>query len=368
MDSSTARPQTREAAGPAELLESIPHAKTHHTFLAANAQAHHSPLWAFADIIDNCREAWATKCSIWMRGDSSLEIMDNGEGMSEYTLSSAISIAFTTKDYTTGKHYGMGVTTAIPRLSRNALCFSYNPESKHYTVAYLSTSLSKAIGSDELKLPQCTWSQLTPGAFLQHKVGRLAPFSLQQRKSSLSVILQNSPFESESELLAEFSSLEEQGTKWLLFDLRTEELELKPEKHDVGMRSKAATSGQWDHECSLRSFLEILYYLDSEMTTPQMQMRIQGVPVIPRNWSTFLHQSGSQYSYRPSGGVPTANAKVSFGYVQPLEQVIAAFQARGNHGYSTQVIAKKAKEQLSEYMVRQSLLQLNRKTHHILAC
>ena len=44
--------------------------------------------------------------------------------MSEHRLSCAISIAYTEKDYTTGKHYGMGVTTAIPRLAKHALCFS----------------------------------------------------------------------------------------------------------------------------------------------------------------------------------------------------------------------------------------------------
>ena len=57
-----------------------------------------------------------------------IEIVDDGEGMSEYTLSCAISIAFTKKDFTTGKHYGMGVTTAVPRLAKNALCFSYDPK------------------------------------------------------------------------------------------------------------------------------------------------------------------------------------------------------------------------------------------------
>ena len=52
------------------------------------------------------------------------------------------------------------------------------------------------------------------------------------------MILSNSPFKSEAELLAEFVDLGEQGTKWFLFDLRAEELELQPESHDVGMRGK----------------------------------------------------------------------------------------------------------------------------------
>ena len=347
MDSTEARAQARSAFMQADLLDSIPHAKTHHTFLDANAQAHHSPLWAFADIIDNSREAWATKCSINMRGDSMIEIVDDGEGMSEYTLSCAISIAFTKKDFTTGKHYGMGVTTAVPRLAKNALCFSYDPKAQHYTVAFLSTALSQTIGSDELKLPQCTWSHLMPGAIMQQKVSRFAPFSQLQRQSSLSVILSNSPFKSEAELLAEFVDLGEQGTKWFLFDLRAEELELQPESHDVGMRGKAAASGCWAHEYSLRGFLEILYYYDNEEAKrEQMKMTVLEMPVMARNWTTFLHNSGTLMTYRPQGGLPTSNAKMSFGYAKPLKEVIAAFEDRGSNKNK----AGSSFERLSQYM------------------
>ena len=345
-ESSESRAHARSAFMQADLLESIPHAKTHHTFLNANAQAHHSPLWAFADIIDNSREAWATQYSINMREGAMLEIVDNGEGMSEYTLSCAVSIAYTKKDFTTGKHYGMGVTTAVPRLATNALCFSYHPESRHYTCAYLSTALSKAIGSDELKLPQCTWSQLMPGAIMEHKVNRLAPFTLQQRHSSLSVILDNSPFKDEIELLAEFADLEERGTKWLLFDLRTEELKLLPDIQDVEMRGKAAASGSWPHEFSLRGFLEVLYYYDDEVAKrEQMKLIIQGMPVIPRNWHTWLHHRGSA-SYRPQGGLPSSTAKMFFGYAQPLEKLIAAFEDRKAH--KNQIGS--SFERLSQYM------------------
>ena len=124
MNAASSRGAARAAFFQAETLDSLPHAKTHHSFLEANAQAHGDPMFAFADIIDNSREAKATTCAISVRDGLILEIADDGEGMSESTLSCAISIAYTSKDYTTGKHYGMGVTTAIPRLAKSALCFS----------------------------------------------------------------------------------------------------------------------------------------------------------------------------------------------------------------------------------------------------
>ena len=110
----------------ADLLESIPHAKTHHTF-SCNTQAHHSPLWAFADIIDNS-EAWATQCSINMREGAMLEIVDNGEGMSEYTLVCGLHRVHK------GLYYGQalwnGSHDGCPSVGDECTCFSYhlNPD------------------------------------------------------------------------------------------------------------------------------------------------------------------------------------------------------------------------------------------------
>ena len=45
------------------------HAKTHHSFLDANSQAHQDPFYAFADIVDNSREAHSTRCAIGVRNE-----------------------------------------------------------------------------------------------------------------------------------------------------------------------------------------------------------------------------------------------------------------------------------------------------------
>ena len=353
MQSAEERLKHRQAFANAERLDHLPHAKTHHSFLDANAQAHHDPLYAFADIIDNSREAKATRCRISMRDESRwrlLEIADDGEGMSEHTLSCAISIAYTRKDFTTGKHYGMGVTTAVPRLAKNALCFSYHHDSHHWTVAMVSGALNKKIGSDELKLPQCTWSHLMAGAILEERIKDRAPFSAQQRRHSLDVILGNSPFKTEEALLAEFTDIAGEGshpcagTKWVLWDVPTDELELKPGQHDVLVRGKRAHP--WPHECSLRAYLEVLYYYDNEVAKRSpMEMDIQGQIVMPRNWSNYLHNAGSS-SYKPHGGLPNAQAKLSFGYAKPLEQVLAAFEERG----SSKNAPGAHYERLSQYM------------------
>ena len=66
----SARSSARSTFLHAETVDCLPHAKTHHSFLDANAQAHHDPLFAFADIIDNSREAHATNCTVGVRGRS----------------------------------------------------------------------------------------------------------------------------------------------------------------------------------------------------------------------------------------------------------------------------------------------------------
>ena len=330
-----ARSEARSAFAHADKLESLPHAKTHASFLEANAQSHADPFHAFADIIDNSREARALRCSINTRDEKLLEITDDGEGMSEYTLSCAISIAYTSKDFTTGKHYGMGVTTAIPRLGKSALCFSVHRESGHYTLAMLSSQLSKNLGADELKLPQCSWYALMPGAIVQDQVRQRTPFSTQQRHQSLDVILQYSHFESEAALLAEFTDLGESGTKWLCWNVRTDELDLKvpcegrmkQPPADIRLFGKKPFGPK--HESSLRAYLEVLYYYDNEIAQrPVMTMELQGKPIVPRNWSTYLHQQSSA-SYKPQGA-PIAVAKMAFGYALPLPDVVTIFEDKNS--------------------------------------
>jgi hypothetical protein len=118
---------------------------------------------AFGDIIDNCKESGASKLSIDVRtysGRPMLIISDNGTGMTEAKVREGLmSIGYTSKDLSTGKHYGFGAKTAIPRICDSAFLFTREAGSRYRTVGLISTVFSDKMGSTETKMPLCSWEE-----------------------------------------------------------------------------------------------------------------------------------------------------------------------------------------------------------------
>ena len=73
----------------------------------------------------------------------------------------------------------------------------------------------------------------------------------------------------------------------------------------------------------LRSFSEVLYYADNDHT-PELAISIKGQPVVPRNWTKYLHVQ-EHYEHRPLGMRPQSRATFCFGYPVPLKRLGNAF-------------------------------------------
>ena len=157
------------------------------TFLDKNAQSHASAMTAFGDIIDNGRESGATRLSIEVRtycGQPLLVITDNGCGMTEAKVREGLmSIGYTSKDLSTGKHYGFGGKTAIPRICDSALIFTREEQARYRTVGLLSTVFSDKIGSNETKMPLCSWEEHGVNVVAETSE-HLAPLTVSQREAS----------------------------------------------------------------------------------------------------------------------------------------------------------------------------------------
>eukprot|EP00962_Isochrysis_galbana_P028077 scaffold8850_cov134-Isochrysis_galbana.AAC.16 len=303
-------------------LPLLPSMRTAPSFLSSNAQSHLHPLSAWADILDNCREGEATRIDINVRSVSQqivVEIIDNGCGMDEKQLRDGIlSIGYTDKGLETGKHYGMGSTTSIPRLATDGLILSLTRGGLP-TVGYLSTRLSDQRTENQTVVPQCTWART--GSVLQTNAGTDVTF--EQRAESLKVILAHSPFSSEGALRREFDALGQAGTKIVLWNLSAEH-QLEQHSQDVCF---SAAEDAWAHEKSLRGLLEVLYYHDNQ-TPHKTKVYIKGGLVVPRNWQQFLRATQHEYSYRPHAASTAHDserpcARTLFGYAQPLAAVVA---------------------------------------------
>ena len=305
----------------AKAMDLIPNMRAAPTFLETNAQAHPTVFSPIADLADNCVEARASRLTIDLYstdGLSMLKIVDDGVGMSERTLlDGPLSLAYTGK---LGTHYGMGATTSIPAIAPYALIFSCVGGTKR-TIGCISSALSVRVRAQQTKMPQVSWEATAEGWQLVETTDEDYPHPLAARAASLELITSFGPYCSEAALMAAFEEMPCSGTSIVLWG---NELDGKY-KRDGGAKdvlNKRAPPKSWGHDLSLREFLSVLYYVDDD-TPPPLDIYLMGRRVTPRNWSSYLHQSGDA-SYSPQGA--TQPVAMRFGHAVSLAELVANFK------------------------------------------
>ena len=130
------------------------------------------------------------------------------------------------------------------------------------------------------------------------------------------------------------------GTRLVLFECDPSQWQL--ERTDLRVVATDELSApRPPHDASLRTYLEVLYYCDDNVSPP-LEIHLCTEPVRPRNWTTFLHHwpSGqAHYSYTPDSvrleraSNPSSKvygASVAFGTSEPLEDIWRVFAAKGS--------------------------------------
>ena len=317
-------------------LSVVPSFSTGATFLDAHAQAHHKPLSAFGDLVDNAGESGATALRILHESNPdnsrlTITLTDNGRGMSEYQLRVGIGgIGHSDKAHRAEDHFGVGAKSALPRLSPNSLVFSKSGSMR--TVALISTTLSRKLGSYELKVPLVTWGA---DDRVLTETADDAPLALEQRQRSLQLLLKHTPFGTERMLLEQFACITSPtGTRCVLFDCNPSQFVTSAADICIAREGEGGEDvvSPPAHEESLRAYLEVLWYADDSVQ-PTMQVYLCGHHVLPRNWSTFLLEwpaGRPPYSYEPrflaeankADEKQSYGAMVRFGTTAPLDEII----------------------------------------------
>ena len=173
-------------------------------FLENIKQSHVSAMSAWGDVVDNSRDARATRLDIRVcrtpSGNDMVVLTDNGVGMSETDMATGIrGIGYTDKGLETGQHYGFGSTTSLPRLSDHCVVLSARDD--QMTACMLSTKLQSLLETAETVMPHCTWT--SAGELLNTTTEFLSPAA---RRNSLHTLSTFSPF-SESDLLMQVQLL-----------------------------------------------------------------------------------------------------------------------------------------------------------------
>ncbi|CAA7039892.1 unnamed protein product [Microthlaspi erraticum] len=224
--------------------------RVHPQFLHANATSHKWALGALAELLDNsldevCNGATYVHVDSTTnkRDDKSsiLIVEDNGGGMNPSRFRECLSLGYSRKRNmaNTVGQYGNGFKTSTMRLGADAIVFTRcrgtngNNTTQSigmlsYTYLYETRKCEAVVPTVDFELVDNKWKQITYN-------------STDDWFDNLETIIKWSPFLSQEELFDQFDSLDEQGTRILIYNLWEDdegklELDFDTDPHDIQLR------------------------------------------------------------------------------------------------------------------------------------
>ncbi|EHA8588303.1 protein MICRORCHIDIA 7 [Cocos nucifera] len=260
------------------------HVRVHPKFLHSNATSHKWALGALAELLDNSLDEvcnGATYVNIDMLenkkdGTRMLLVEDNGGGMDPDKMRQCMSLGYSAKSKvaSTIGQYGNGFKTSTMRLGADVIVFSRScakgGRRPTQSIGMLSYTFLRNTAKEDIVVPMLhyekgqTWNKMVQS-------------SLVDWSTNLETILQWSPYSSEADLLQQFSSMKDQGTRIIIYNLWEDdqgelELDFDVDKHDIQVRGvsrderKIQMAKQFPnsrhfltYRHSLRSYASILY-------------------------------------------------------------------------------------------------------------
>ncbi|CAN0901173.1 Protein MICRORCHIDIA 6 [Linum grandiflorum] len=230
----------------------------HPMFLHSNATSHKWAFGAIAELLDNAVDEVTNgatyvkvdKVSNPRDGDSALLIQDDGAGMDPEAIRQCLSFGFSEKKFSGAiGQYGNGFKTSSMRLGADVIIFTRHMKDWKATqsIGLLSYSFLMHMGHDRIIVPiymapirvlgDSTIEQFSPlrGSFISFismhmqvdyefntETNRLEISSLQTKESfdaNLLLLMQWSPYSTETELLKQFDDVGVHGTKVVIYNL-----------------------------------------------------------------------------------------------------------------------------------------------------
>ncbi|XP_064945783.1 protein MICRORCHIDIA 7-like isoform X1 [Musa acuminata AAA Group] len=265
-------------------LPGMDHVRVHPKFLHSNATSHKWALGALAELLDNSLDEvcnGSTFVNIDMlinkkNGSKMLLVEDNGGGMDPDKMRQCMSLGYSAKSKiaNTIGQYGNGFKTSTMRLGADVIVFSrshgIDGRRPTQTIGMLSYTFLRNTGKEDIVVPMLDYEK--------EKVwSKMLRSSLADWNTNLETIIQWSPYSSEADLLQQFSSVKDQGTRIVIYNLWEDdqgelELDFDADEHDIQVRGvnrdekkiemamKFPNSRHFlTYRHSLRSYASILY-------------------------------------------------------------------------------------------------------------
>ncbi|ESO07540.1 hypothetical protein HELRODRAFT_130000, partial [Helobdella robusta] len=261
-------------------------------YLHTNSTTHEFLFGALAELLDNARDAFATKINIHSISDSSLRggymlcFLDDGQGMSPEEASDIITFGKSKKSLESqmiGK-YGNGLKSGSMRIGNDLMLFT--KKESNMTCVFLSRTFHEIEKLDEIIVPMPSFDANT-----KRPVTR-TPRDKEKHTQEMELILKYSPFRTDAQFMKEFDKIEKtSGTLVIVYNLKLldsgePELDVKTDPYDILLAAQDDDShdGLMPERKSFRSYASILY------VDPRMRVYIQGKKVRTKRIISTLYK------------------------------------------------------------------------------
>ncbi|KAM6422993.1 ATPase MORC2 isoform 2-T2 [Liasis olivaceus] len=256
-------------------------------YLHTNSTTHEFLFGALAELVDNARDANATRIDIFtehredLRGGFMLCFLDDGAGMDPNDAASVIQFGKSAKrspESTQIGQYGNGLKSGSMRIGKDFILFTKKENSM--TCLFLSRTFHEEEGIDEVIVPLPTWNARTREPLTEN----MEKFSIETE-----LIYKYSPFKSEKEVMQQFDKIfGEKGTLVIVFNLKLmdngePELDVISDPRDIQM-AETPPEGTKPERRSFRAYAAVLYI------DPRMRIFIHGHKVQTKRLSCCLYK------------------------------------------------------------------------------
>ncbi|XP_051922862.1 ATPase MORC2 isoform X2 [Hippocampus zosterae] len=302
-------------------------------YLHTNSTTHEFLFGALAELVDNSRDANATRIDIYtekrpdLRGGYMLCFLDDGIGMEPNEATHVIQFGKSSKrspESTQIGQYGNGLKSGSMRIGKDFILFTKKGNS--LTCLFLSRTFHEEEGLDEVIVPLPSWDLVTK-----------EPLTSDPEKYAIEteLIYKYSPFKTQQELMEQFSKIESvSGTLVIVYNLklmdnREPELDVESDHQDILMAGILA-EGVKPERRSFRAYAAVLYI------DPRMRIFIQGHKVRTKRLSCCLYKprvykySSTRFKTRAEQEVKKADhlAKIAEEKAREAESKRLAMEAR----------------------------------------
>lgn len=255
-------------------------------YLHTNSTTHEFLFGALAELVDNSRDANATRIDIYtekrpdLRGGFMLCFLDDGTGMDPSEATHVIQFGKSSKRFPESTHigqYGNGLKSGSMRIGKDFILFTKKDDK--LTCLFLSRTFHEEEGLDEVIVPLPSWDVKTQQPLTQ---------DTEKYATETELIFKYSPFKNEEQLFRQFKKIEgPSGTLVVVYNLklmdnREPELDVETDHQDI-MMAGTPVEGVKPERRSFRAYAAVLYI------DPRMRIFIQGHKVRTKRLSCCLY-------------------------------------------------------------------------------